>query len=95
MMNVMYNKVGQIAREKDYIRLPYAFDHLVYIKTQKQRLQEVKKELEFDHLVVSSGSGVTCLGMMMEHEPWPQLFDTGNTRTFHTVCVSSLSLIHI
>ena len=89
MMNIMYNKVGQIAREKDYIRLPYAFDHLEYIKTQKQRLYEVKQELEFDHLVVSSGSGVTCLGMAMEHEPWPQLFDTGNTRTFHTVCVSS------
>ena len=89
MMNVMYNKVGQIAREKDYIRLPYAFDHLEYIKTQKARLYEVKQELEFDHLVVSSGSGVTCLGMVMEHEPWPQLFDTGNTRTFHTVCVSS------
>ena len=43
MMNIMYNKVGQIAREKDYIRLPYAFDHLEYIKTQKQRLYEVKQ----------------------------------------------------
>ena len=44
-------------------------------------------------MVVSSGSGVTCLGMMMEHEPWPQLFDTGNTRTFHTVCVSGVDTI--
>ena len=88
MMNVMYNKVGQIAREKNYIRLPYAFDHNAYIATQRQRLKEVKKELDFDHLVVSSGSGVTCLGLMLEHEPWASLLDPRNTRTFHTVNVS-------
>ena len=27
MMSILYNKVGKIARENDYIRLPYAFDH--------------------------------------------------------------------
>ena len=69
MMSILYNKVGKIARENDYIRLPYAFDHDVYIATQRQRLREVKKELDFDHLVVSSGSGVTCVGMVQEHEP--------------------------
>ena len=93
MMNIMYNKVGQIAREKDYIRLPYAFDHSAYIATQRERLREVKEVFDFDHLVVSSGSGVTCLGMMMEHEPWPSLFDARNKRTFHTICVSSKGTI--
>ncbi len=89
MMSILYNKVGKIARENDYERLPYAFDHDVYIATQRQRLREVKQELEFDHLVVSSGSGVTCLGMIQEHEPWPSLFEPTHNRTFHTVCVSS------
>lgn len=88
MMSILYNKVGSIAREKDYVRLPYAFDHSVYIETQRERLKEVKKELDFDHLVVSSGSGVSCLGLLLEHEPWPSLFEPVNTRTFHTVCVS-------
>ena len=89
MMNVMYNKVGQIARGENYIRLPYAFDHATYIETQRQRFKDVRDNYNFEHLVVASGSGVTCLGMMLEHEPWPSLFDTRNTRTFHTVCVSS------
>ena len=93
MMNVMYNKVGQIAREKNYIRLPYAFDHDAYIATQRQRLREVKKELDFDHLVVSSGSGVTCLGLMLEHEPWSSLLEPRNVRSFHTVTVSNISTI--
>ena len=64
MMSILYNKVGSIAREKDYIRLPYAFDHSTYIDTQRKRFREVKKELNFDHLVVSSGSGVTCLSLI-------------------------------
>ena len=38
--------------------------------------------------MVSSGSGVSCLGLLLEHEPWPSLFEPVNTRTFHTVCVS-------
>jgi len=25
---------------------------------------------------------------LLEHEPWPSLFEPENTRTFHTVCVS-------
>ena len=89
MMSILYNKVGSIAKEKDYVRLPYAFDHNAYIETQRQRLKDVKKHLEFDHLVVSSGSGVTCVGLLLEHEPWPSLFEPENKRTFHTVCVSN------
>ena len=93
MMSILYNKVGSIAREKDYIRLPYAFDHSAYIDTQRKRFREVKEKLNFDHLVVSSGSGVTCLGMLLEHDPFPSLFEPDNKRTFHTVCVSSESSI--
>jgi len=93
MMSILYNKVGSIAREKDYIRLPYAFDHSAYIDTQRKRFREVKKEINFDHLVVSSGSGVTCLGLLLEHEPYQSLFEPNNKRTFHTVCVSSESSI--
>ncbi len=93
MMSILYNKVGSIAREKDYIRLPYAFDHSAYIDTQRKRFREVKEKLDFDHLVVSSGSGVTCLGMLLEHDPFPSLFEPDNKRTFHTVCVSSESSI--
>ena len=93
MMSILYNKVGSIAREKDYIRLPYAFDHSAYIYTQRKRFREVKEKLDFDHLVVSSGSGVTCLGMLLEHDPFPSLFEPDNKRTFHTVCVSSESSI--
>jgi 1-aminocyclopropane-1-carboxylate deaminase/D-cysteine desulfhydrase-like pyridoxal-dependent ACC family enzyme len=91
MMNVMYNKVGQIAREKDYIRLPYAFDHDVYIATQRERLREVKKVFDFDHLVVSSGSGVTCLGLMLEHEPWSSLLEPRNVRNCHSMKASNIS----
>ena len=93
MMSILYNKVCSIAREKDYIRLPYAFDHSAYIDTQRKRFREVKEKLDFDHLVVSSGSGVTCLGMLLEHDPFPSLFEPDNKRTFHTVCVSSESSI--
>ena len=93
MMSILYNKVGAIAREKDYIRLPYAFDHSAYIDTQRKRFREVKEKLDFDHLVVSSGSGVTCLGFLLEHEPFQSLFESNNKRTFHTVCVSSESSI--
>jgi 1-aminocyclopropane-1-carboxylate deaminase/D-cysteine desulfhydrase-like pyridoxal-dependent ACC family enzyme len=89
MMNVMYNKVGQIARENNYIRLPYAFDHDTYIETQRKRFKDVRDNHNIDHLVVASGSGVTCLGMMLEFQPWSSLFEPRNNRTFHTVCVSS------
>ena len=88
MMNVMYNKVGQIARKENYARLPYAFDHHVYIETQRKRFRDVRDNYNFQHLVVASGSGVTCLGMMLEHQPWSSLVDPRNDRTFHTVCVS-------
>lgn len=93
MMSILYNKVGSIAKEKNYIRLPYAFDHYAYIETQKQRLKEVKNKIDFDHLVVSSGSGVTCLGLLLEHQPWQSLFNNDDNKTFHTICVSNESSI--
>ena len=43
--------------------------------------------------LVSSGSGVTCLGLMLGHEPWSSLLDPRNNRTFHTVCVSGENTI--
>ena len=88
MMSIVYNKVGAIARERGYMRLPYAFDHSVYIETQQKRFQDLKEEFDFDHLVVSSGSGVSCLGMLLEHQPWPSLCEPENDEAFHPVSQS-------
>jgi|TARA_B110000211_G_scaffold57382_1_gene64158 hypothetical protein len=93
MMSIVYNKVGAIARENNYMRLPYAFDHSVYIESQRQRFRDLREEFDFDHLVVSTGSGVSCLGFLLEHKPWPSIFDTKNNRTFHTVCMSGVETI--
>lgn len=90
VMNIQYNQVRNIAKKEGYQLLPYAFDHFVYIDYISERFREVKEQYpNIQHLVVSSGAGVTCLGMLKEHRPWTELWEGYNDRTFHTVCMSN------
>ncbi len=89
MMSFMSNKLGSIAKEKGYQRLPYAFDCIEYHNTLAQRYRDVVKEHgEFDILVVSAGAGVTCIGLIKEHSPGPNLFDN-QRKMFYTVYMST------
>lgn len=68
MMRVLYSQTGNIAEEKGYQRLPYAFQHHLYISSMATRLYNTVKELNeegdgIDNLVVSAGSGVTVAGL--------------------------------
>ena len=89
MMSFMTNKLGSIAKEKNYQRLPYAFDCIEYHNTLGQRYKDVIAEIgEVKTLVVSSGAGVTCIGLMKEHSPGPNLFDN-QRKMFYTVYMST------
>ena len=93
MMSILYNKV-ELSQEKKIITGPYAFDHSAYIDTQRKRFREVKEKLlaYFDHLKKYHLEVVNLLGMLLEHDPFPSLFEPDNKRTFHTLCVSSEDL---
>ena len=64
-MSILYNKVGSIAREKEYIRLPYAFDHNVYIETQKERF--VQAEQLVTALESNPGIAANLKGLISEN----------------------------
>ena len=93
MMSVVSNNLRGVARDKDYQQLPYAFDCPEYHETLAKRYRDVIEEIgEVSILVVSSGAGVTCIGLMKEHSPGPNLFDNYR-KMFYTVYMSSDSTI--
>lgn len=88
MSRVLYNRVLQHARQHDWQMLPHAFDHSIYRESLARRLQAVIRELPIpiNHLVVSSGSGVSVSGLLAVD--LVSGFANAPYMT-HTTCVSS------
>jgi len=92
MMKLLENKLGGIAKKNGWQQLPYAFNHPAYINYMQDRMKEVLEEQDFDHLVVSIGSGVTASGLIREflqYKDWKDILK--NKRQVHTVTMSSLT----
>ena len=92
MMKLLENKLGGIAKKNGWQQLPYAFNHPAYVSYMQNRMKEVLEEQDFDHLVVSIGSGVTASGLIREflqYKDWKDLLN--NKRKVHTVTMSSLA----
>jgi len=92
MMKLLENKLGGIAKKNGWQQLPYAFNHPAYVLYMQDRMKEVLEEQDFDHLVVSIGSGVTASGLIREflqYKDWKDILK--NKRQVHTVTMSSLT----
>ena len=91
MMKLLENKLGGIAKKNGWQQLPYAFNHPSYVSYMQDRMKQVLAEQDFDHLVVSIGSGVTASGLIREflqYKDWKDLLN--NRRKVHTVTMSSI-----
>jgi hypothetical protein len=91
MMKLLENKLGGIAKKNGWQQLPYAFNHPAYVDYMKSRMKQVLEEEDFDHLVVSIGSGVTASGLIKEflqYTDWKDLLN--NRRKVHTITMSSI-----
>ena len=91
MMKLLENKLGGIAKKNGWQQLPYAFNHPAYVNHMRDRMKQVLEEQDFDHLVVSIGSGVTASGLIKEflqYKDWKDLLN--NKRKVHTITMSSL-----
>ena len=91
MMALLENKLGGEAKKNGWQQLPYAFNHPTYVSYMQSRMQEVLAEQDFDHLVVSIGSGVTASGLIREflqYKDWKDLVN--NRRKVHTITMSSI-----
>ena len=92
MMKLLENKLGGIAKKNGWQQLPYAFNHPAYINYMQDRMKQVLEKEDFDHLVVSIGSGVTASGLIREflqYKDWKDILK--NKRQVHTVTMSSLT----
>ncbi len=76
LLSIVLNRVKALAKEEGYQMMPYAFNHPAYIDYFQTRMQDILKETDFDHLVVSGGSGVTSSalinGFMDFDRFWPE-----------------------
>ena len=91
MMKLLENKLGGIAQREGWQQLPYAFNHPTYVNYMQSRMKEVLEKENFDHLVVSIGSGVTASGLIREflqYTDWKDLLN--NKRKVHTITMSSV-----
>ena len=91
MMNLLENKLSGIAKTNGWQMLPHAFNHPVYVNYMQDRMKQVLVEQDFDHLVVSIGSGVTASGLIREflqYSSWKDILK--NKRQVHTITMSSL-----
>jgi len=92
MMKLLENKLGGIAKKNGWQQLPYAFNHPTYINYMQDRMKQVLEKEDFDHLVVSIGSGVTASGLIREflqYKDWKDILK--NKRQVHTVTMSYLT----
>lgn len=92
MMKLLENKLGGIAQREGWQQLPYAFNHPTYVNYMQSRMKEVLDKENFDHLVVSIGSGVTSSGLIREflqYTDWKDLLN--NKRKVHSITMSSLA----
>lgn len=91
MMKLLENKLGGIAEKNGWQQLPYAFNHPTYVNYMQSRMKEVLDNQDFDHLVVSIGSGVTASGLIREflqYTSWKDILK--NRRQVHTITMSSI-----
>ena len=91
MMKLLENKLGGIAKKNGWQQLPYAFNHPTYINYMQNRMKDVLAEQDFDHLVVSIGSGVTASGLIREflqYKDWKDILN--NKRKVHTITMSAI-----
>lgn len=91
MMKILDNKLRGVAKQKGWQILPYAFNHPSYIKYMQSRMHEVLMQSNYDHLVVSMGSGVTSSGLIREflqYSSWKDILQ--NKRQVHSVTMSSI-----
>lgn len=91
MMSIMYNSLKKQANERGWQMLPYAFDHDYYKDYLSDRIQPY---INYDNLVVSSGSGVTLSGLVRGYyrKELDEFFPQTNKNVW-TTCVSSESSI--
>ena len=64
MMKILYNSMSSMAKEKDWQKLPYAFDHPIYHKYWYDKTKKFFDDSDYDNLVILGGSGVTGIGMI-------------------------------
>ena len=64
MMKILYNSMSSMAKEKDWQKLPYAFDHPIYHKYWYDKTKKLFDDSDYDNLVILGGSGVTGVGMI-------------------------------
>lgn len=91
IMAILNNRVKKQATENGWQMLPYAFNHPMYITYMGSRMKEVLKDNDFDHLVVSMGSGVTCSGLItsfLHYTDWQDV--VSNRRQVHGITMSSI-----
>ena len=92
MMALLDNKLGSDAKKNGWQRLPYAFNHKMYVDYMAMRMQEVLEKEDFDHLVVAMGAGVTCSGLIrqfLEYKDWKDIVK--NRRQVHGITMSSIN----
>lgn len=91
MMKLLENKLRGEAKKNGWQQLPYAFNHPEYVNYMQLRMREVLEKEDYDHLVVSMGSGVTASGLIKEflqYTSWKDILK--NKRQVHTVTMSSI-----
>lgn len=88
MMRVLYAQTGNIAKERGFQMLPYAFSCKEYLSPTARRISAELFDIALEHgridnLVVSSGAGVTVTALakaFLRHYPKGKVY---------TICVSS------
>ena len=91
MMKLLENKLGGIVKKEWLVTITICFNHPAYVDYMKSRMKQVLEEEDFDHLVVSIGSGVTHSGLIKEflqYTDWKDLLN--NRRKVHTITMSSI-----
>lgn len=91
MPSILRNRLKTMAKDNDWQVLPYGFEHSLYISYMKERMYRVLKEKDYDHLVVSSGSGVTMVGLcqaFLEIDDMNELL-MGSDKRVHTALTGS------
>ena len=90
MMKILENKLQSDATENGWQMLPYAFNHHTYINYMQEKMRYVLSNNDFDHLIVSIGSGVTASGLIREflkYDSWLDILK--NKRQVHSITMSS------
>jgi len=92
MMALMENKLKGINKKKGWQMLPHAFNHPVYVKYMQDKMEEIMKINDFDHLIIGIGSGVTAAGLIkgfLKYDNWKDIVE--NKRQVHSITMSTIN----